>query len=112
MPELRALPGRVVLEFAPPVEKVGSIIVSEGSQLRPEFGAIRSIGEPLNDEDRKIALELMELQRQGKKIAVSFAAGTSYWRNYDVQALGPGDWNWLKNAKTYRLGELAAYVEE
>ena len=44
-------------------------------------------------------------------MAVSFAAGTSYYREYDGHALGD-EWAWLKDQKSYRLSELAAYVEE
>jgi len=110
-PSIRAIAGRVILHFPPPVKKVGAIFVPETSQLRPEFGEIHDIGEPLSDQQAMIATQLEGLQRQGKRIAVSFAAGVSFWREYDGQALGD-EWKWLKNYKAYRLEELAAFVDE
>lgn len=111
MPSLKAMPGRVVLTFAKPVEKQGLIHIPQTSQLRPEFGTIADIGEPLTEEERRIAVKLKELQAEGKKIAVSFAAGVSFWRDYDSAALGGGDWSWLKDAKAYRISELAAFTD-
>ena len=111
MPALKALPGRVILVFAKPVEKKGTLFIPETSQLRPEFGEIADIGEPVTEEDRRAAAALHDLKAAGKKIAVSFAAGTSFYRDYDGQALGD-EWKWLKDYKSYRLTELSAYVEE
>ena len=112
MPSLKAMRGRVILRFAKPVEKVGMLHVPQGSQLRPEFGEIVDIGDSLNDDEEKTRRDLIELQRQGKRIAVSFASGISFWRDWDTQALGGGDWSWLRDSKAYRIGELAAYVVE
>jgi co-chaperonin GroES (HSP10) len=112
MPALKALPGRVILRFPQPVAKVGSIIVPETSQLRPEFGEIADVGAATSLEEEKTRRDLLELQKSGKRIAVSFASGISFWRDYDVNALGGGDWSWLKSAKAYRMSELAAYVVE
>jgi co-chaperonin GroES (HSP10) len=113
VPSLRALPGRVILEFERPKEKtIGGVIIPETSQLRPEFGTSADIGEALNDDERRIASALWDLKAAGKKIAVSFAAGVSYWRDYDRQALDEKEWGWLKSVKSYRMAELASYVEE
>jgi hypothetical protein len=112
LPSLKAMPGRVVLRFPPPVEKKGNLYIPETSQLRPEFGEVYDIGEPVTEDDRRAALKLRELQAEGKKVAVSFASGTSYWREFDGQALDPKEWGWLKSLKSYRLTELAAFVEE
>lgn len=112
MPALKPLRGRVILKFPKPVEKVGAIIVPESSQLRPEFGEIVAVGDADTAEDEKRRRDLLELQQQGKRIAVSFGAGVSFWREYDVQALGGGDWSWLRDCRAYRIGELAAFIDE
>ena len=112
MPALKALPGRVILGFPQPVAKVGSIIVPETSQLRPEFGEILDVGFATSIEEERIRRDLLDLKAAGRKIAVSFASGISFWRDYDVNALGGGDWSWLKSTKAYRMSELAAYVVE
>lgn len=110
MPSLKALPGRVILGFEKPKAQVGSIIIPETSQLRPEFGTIADIGEPLTDEQRMIADKLRVLQALGKRIAVSFASGVSFWRDFDRQT--GEQYAWLKDWKAYRIEELAAFVEE
>jgi ketosteroid isomerase-like protein len=93
------------------VEKKGVLFIPETSQLRPEFGEIEDIGEPLTEEDRRLAATLHDLKASGKRIAVSYASGTSYYRDYDGQALGD-EWKWLKDFRSYRISELAAYVQE
>lgn len=114
MPGLKAMPGRVILRFPKPAEKSsGGLILPQNSQLRPEFGEIVSIGEPTDDKEARAAHLLRELQGLGVKIAVTFAAGTSFWRDEFTQAgLDKGEWAWLKDLKAYRLSEVAAYLEE
>lgn len=110
MPSLKALPGRVILGFEKPKAQVGLIHVPETSQLRPEFGEIKDVGQALNEEQAQIAVRLRALQSEGKKIAVSFAAGVSFWRDFDRQT--GGQYEWLKDFKAFRLEELAAFVVE
>lgn len=50
---LTALPGKVLVEFQKPVEKVGSIIVPEKSQgIRVDIARVLSIGAPLNEQQK------------------------------------------------------------
>lgn len=112
MQTLRALPDRVILEFPPPVEKIGSIIISPKSQVRPEFGKIHDIGEALSDETRMIASNLRDLQARGKRIAVTFSSGIGYATDSQGNALEAEEWKWLDKFRSYRITELAAYVEE
>lgn len=112
MKSIKALPGRCILRFPPPVEKIGRILISENSQVRPEFGEIYDIGEPLDDENRKIAYFLRDLQAKGKKIAVTFASGTGYFTDSQGNALDAVEWKWLKDYRSFRMSELAAFVDE
>lgn len=111
LPTLKALPDRVILSFAKPAEKVGSIIVPQTSQIRPEFGTIHDVGEGLTQETRTIAYKLKELQKNGVKIAVTFASGTGYMTDSQKQALPEKEWRWLSDLRSFRMTELAAFLE-
>ena len=99
----------MILRFDEPVEEVkGGIIIPQTSQQRPEFGEIVDIGRPTNDTEAAIAKDLADLKAQGRRIAVSFAAGTSFHQtNAD-----PKVWGWLKAYRAFRITELPAYLEE
>ena len=112
MPKVKALSGRAILKFPPPLEKQGAIFVPETSQLRPELGEIVHVGEPLDDKELRIATELRELQAAGKKILVTVAAGTRFWDDTKATAQSKAEWGWLADYRAYRIGELAAFLEE
>lgn len=109
MPTLKAMPGRLILRFPPPVKQHGAIYIPETSQQRPEFGEIHDVGEPLDDEQRIIATRLRELKKAGKKLAVSFISGVRY---YQENLQHDEEWAWLKDYRSYSLSEPAAYLEE
>jgi hypothetical protein len=101
-PQLIAAPNRVVLRFPPVVEKKGSIHVPETSQLRPEFGEIVSIGEPVGDEATAYARFFEVIRKSGQRVPVSVVAGVRYWReSYESE-------QWLADLRVYRITELAA----
>lgn len=104
------MPGRVILAFEKPKAMVGLLHVPETSQLREEFGTIKDIGEPLTPEQAQIRTKLEQLRDSGKKLAVSFASGVSFWRDFDRQSAAK--YEWLQDFKAYRIEELSAFVEE
>lgn len=113
MSELKALPGRVILRFPPPVEKsTGGIVIPQTSQLRPELGEIVDVGEARDENERRARAALLDIQAANGRVAVSFASGVSYWRDYERQSMDEREWGFLKHVKAYNLTELAAYVSE
>jgi hypothetical protein len=109
---VKALAGRVIMRFPPPIDKQGSLYVPETSQLRPELGEIVSIGEPLDEKERIIANALYELKRDGKKILVTIMGGVRFWDDTKATAQSKAEWGWLADYRAYRIGELAAFLTE
>ncbi len=112
MPTLRALPNRVILAFPKPAEKVGSLYVSQRSQIRPEFGVIHDVGEAIGEENAILRKILLDLQAKGIKIAVTFMSGTGYLTESQKNALSGDEWQWLDDLKSYRMSELGAFLVE
>ena len=105
------MPGRVILEFKAAIQQRGSIIIPETSQTREEFGTIYDIGDALTEEDQRHRDILVELKREGKKLAVSYAAGVCYWD--DAKYKGSEDrLGWLKHLRVFPLSQVGAWVEE
>lgn len=111
--KVRALPGRVILKFPPKVEKTsGGLIVPETSQLRPELGEVVDVGEAITDADVRVRGALLELQRTGAKVPVTMMSGTRFWDETKATAQAQAEWGWLSAYRAYRIGELAAFLEE
>jgi hypothetical protein len=108
---LKAMPGRLILRFPKPVEQKGSIIVPIGYQQRPEFGVIHDIGDALNEEQQAIVAFLSNLQEQGIPLCVSYGSGVGYWHGKE-NALDEDEYGWLKDYRSYRLEEPAAFLVE
>lgn len=105
MPSLTAAPNRVVVRFPQKIkESAAGLVIPETSQLRPEFGEIVDVGEPVGDEATACARWLRECQSAGIKVPVSVQSGTRYWREtYESDA-------WLEDLRVYRVTELASAV--
>lgn len=108
-PKIEAAPGRVILRFPKPAEKIGSLHVPEKAQRRPEFGEIVSLGDAVTREDEIHRKWLARQHEQGKKIPVTIASGVGYWQE-EFKNYGE-EYAWLKDLRVYRISELSASVE-
>lgn len=109
-PVLKAMPGRVILKFERPAEKVGAIYISEKSQRRPEIGTLVSLGEPLNADDALLHAQIEERSRLGHKWPISYGAGIGYWHK-EVETIGDG-LDMLRDLRVFRIDELASSIAE
>lgn len=102
-PCLIAAPNRVVLRFPEKKEETrGGIIIPDTSQLRPEYGEIVSIGEPVGDLQLACARFLQEIKDAGLRVPVSYQSGTRYWREtYEAE-------EWIQPYGVFMLTELAS----
>ena len=108
-PKLHAAPGRAILRFPIAAEKSeGGLFIPETSQLRPEFGELEDVGEPLNEAQKIIATEIRERARNGQKFVTTYAAGTPVW-NETMRTFT--ELNWLKAYRVYSLEQLAVTIE-
>jgi hypothetical protein len=107
-PKIEAAPGRVILRFPKPAEKIGMIHVSQKSQRRPELGEIVSLGDALSAEDAICRKWLAAQHEAGKRIPVTIASGIGYWQE-EFNEFGD-EFLWLKDLRVYRISELAAAV--
>jgi co-chaperonin GroES (HSP10) len=109
MPKLHALPGKVILRFPVAAEKSeGGLFIPETSQLRPEFGELESIGEPLNDAQKRIAASIIERAAAGQKFVTTYAAGTPI---YNETMRAHKELSWMKAYRGYAIEQLAVTVE-
>lgn len=104
---LKAMPGRVVLKFESPKAQIGSIIIPEMSQMRPEFPTIYDVGAAIGTEESQRMFELLtEMKENGDRVCVHFASGTMFWKaEYDQKA-----WGWLKDYRVFTFDQMAAFL--
>ena len=102
-PSLIAAPNRVVLKFPEAKETSrGGLIIPDTSKLRPEYGEIISIGEPIGELQVACARWLEELQKAGQRVPISYQSGVRYWRDtYEVD-------EWIQPYGVFNLTEVAS----
>ena len=109
-PTLKAMPGRVILSFQKPAEKIGAIYTPQTSQRRPELGVLVSLGDPLHETDFALHDEIKRRAEEGHKFPVSYAAGIGYWQK-EYDNFGE-EFAWLKDLRVFRIDELASSISE
>jgi hypothetical protein len=102
------MPGRVILSFERPAEKIGAIYISQRSQRRPELGRLVDLGAPLNETEEQLHQQIEERAKAGHKFPVSYAAGIGYWQQ-EYENFGE-EYAWLKDLRVFRIDELATSI--
>lgn len=104
---LHARPGVVLLVFPPAEEEQNGVAIPLNSQQRLELAEVYDVGEAVTTEDEKYRAWLLERQERSELVLVTFAAGTTYWRqNYNAK-----QWGWLRDVRAFTLNQPSAYLE-